>query len=265
MPKYLRSTLKNVAMSFEEDLFNLTKDSLNYWGASRVFVLTENEIDGDFERCRGFSIPFASVSHSKVLGRRVDKYGHGPGIFLKLSAFQQRGRDSIRDMAAVVLHEMAHILDLNLPRNYYTSANKIENAESYVATHVADVASLESMPAVAALQVVGHGSSWVRALIHLALRAQQGGWVFPHSQLCKWARIGFTDFAGYERLLMRDLERMKGQSLHLLFESPPDSAYSHDWDKNRDMILERYANEAVEMSELIDELKQLRAEIVDGK
>jgi hypothetical protein len=223
---------------------------------SPLYIVPQSVLPADFggsSVCDGFTSPSLDLHIKRCIGPAWS--GRGPCIVVNDVALraETEARDFDQAFLAVVLHELAHVLER--PMLYRERQNATEDVLAKEAQQIMHAVASEPRPIEQVVPFIGHGIRFIRAVLHLRRRAERLGAYLSPASLCGGEGYGLSHAVRYDDALGDEPDRQKDQTLADVLRTPPPPPFTDLWrtdvtdwfdalDPSTERILDEFAEPA---------------------
>lgn len=174
--------------------------------------------------CDGFTCPRLDLYLREVIGPAWQ--GRGPCMVIGDTGFEPLDAlDAQCHLLAVVLHELAHILERPADADEDVDRAKL----IFESLCVGHAVSQETLPDKTAPPFHGHGLRFIRAALHLQYRAKTTGVLVPLSGYCAGRQYGLSHPNRYRQALGKEPARLAGRPIRDILRASYPRAFRRLW------------------------------------
>ena len=191
-----------------------------------IYVVPQSRLATDMTAdCEGYTAPSLDLYLRDAIGPAW--HGRGPClVVIDVALAADAHPDDFEYLVrAVVLHELAHILERPA---LVTDRTGVQPARiQFEALAVADAVSRPELAEQPAYR--GHEARFIRTVLHLRHRAAEAGVAIAPALLCAGWRYGLSVADRYVEALGGEPARMAGALFHDILASPPPATFTELW------------------------------------
>lgn len=200
-----------------------------------VYIVPQSTLPAELGRssvCDGFTSPSLDLYVREFI---PDYRGRGPCMVINdLTLCEQTDpADFEQAMLAVIIHELAHVLER--PMLYRMRDETSDVVLAREAAAVVDVISSDPSDHELAVPFLGHEVRFIRVALHLRYRAATAGTDLPEATLCAGRDYGLSHACRYREALSDEPARLAEQSISAVLARPPPLAFTRLWESDRDL------------------------------
>jgi hypothetical protein len=208
-----------------------------------LYIVPQSRLAADFgtaDGCDGYTAPSLDLYAKDAIGS--DWQGRGPCLVVNdiTLAAECDPEDIETYFTAVVLHELAHILER--PRPYRPRPAAVPERIKFEALVMANMVAGSPTPQEAQGAFRAHGNSFIRVALHLHRRAARRGTYIAPSLLCAGRPYGLSHARAYLEALGDEPRRLAKCAFREILSLPAPAAFAALWQSD----LEHHAAVAAE-------------------
>ncbi len=195
-----------------------------------IYIVCQSSLAHDFGRAAGCEA-YTTPSLDLYLADHISSYrGRGPCMVINDLALRE---DNTNDFgywfSALVLHEMAHILER--PALFADRTGVDANKIKFEALCVADATDEPEPPvkATATPRYLGHEAPFIRIVLHLCHRAARAGRRIAPSAVFNCRQYGLSRPERYAAALADEPRRFANRLFRDILAAEPPSAFTNLW------------------------------------